>query len=359
VSGTELITSGRPWIRVDGERSERLEADLIRLEARSDSQGLARLEAVFLNWGSRDEGDPVDYVHFVRSALDFGSEIQVAFTVSGSEETVFEGVVTGLGAAYPELRPPELVLLAEDSLLGLQMRQRTRLSEEMTDGGIAETILSDAGLQHSVDRVGASHTELFQVNESELSALRARSADALIRLADGRLMVTPAAQEDDPPIRLSRENELIRFNVLADLAAQRGEVRVHGWDVAAKEAIHESAGSDAIRPEAQSGRLGPEVVSGVFNGSALDLHLEAPATVEEARDIAGSHLRRRARRFVRGLGCTRGTPGIRVGTRVDLVDLGPWFGGVYLVTGVTHRFDQEEGFRTDFEAQRPAMGDDS
>jgi len=359
VSEAERVTAGRPWIRIDGERAERLETDLIRLEARADASGLARLEAVFVNWGSRNAGEPVDYVHFVRSALDFGAGIEIAFTVNGVEQRVFDGLVTGLGAAYPELRPPELVLLAEERLLALQMRQRTRLSEAQSDAAIAEAILAEADLQPSVGRPGAHHRELFQVNEDELSALRARAGDALIRLADGQVRVTPAVAETEAPIRLSRESGLIRFNVLADLLHQRGEVRVHGWDVAAKEAIHESADAAAIRPEAGPGRLGPEVVAEVFNGAALDLHLEAPASVEEAKVIAESQMRRRARRFVRGSGTTSGTPQLRVGSRLELVDLGPWFGGLYLVTAVTHRFDQADGYRTEFEAQRPDLGDDS
>ena len=68
-------------------------------------------------------------------------------------------------------------------------------------------------------------------------------------------------------------------------------------------------------------------------------------------------LRRRARRFLRGLGVTRGTPQLHVGSKVELVDLGPWFAGTYLVTAVTHRFDQVEGYRTEFEAQRPNLGE--
>jgi hypothetical protein len=358
VSGPELNTAGRPRIRIDGERAERLETDLIRLEARADAQGLASLEAVFLNWGSRESGRPVDYVHFNRAALDFGSEIKVAFTVEREEKTVFDGLVTGLGASYPELRPPELRLLAEDRLFGLRLVRRTRLSQEQSDGAIVSAIAEGAGLQADVGRDGATHRELLQVNQDELSALRARTGDALVRVADGRLHVTPASAESDPPIQLTRENQLIRFDVLADLAHQRGEVRVHGWDVAAKEAIHERAGADAVRGESDPGRLGPEVVAEVFPDAALDLHLEAPATIAEAREQAELVMRRRARRFLRGSGVTRGIPDLRVGSRLDLVDLGPWFGGVYLVTAVTHRFDQVEGYRTEFLAERPNLGDD-
>jgi phage protein D len=272
---------------------------------------------------------------------------------------VFEGLITGIGAAYPELRPPELTLLAEDALAGLRYRRRTRLSENLADGDIASTILGDAGLRADVGRSGASHVELWQVNEDELGALRARSGDALIELRDGSVHVTEPASIGTTPLRLTRENNLIRFTVLADLAHQRGEVRVHGYDVAAKAAIHESADADAIRPEAGPGRLGPEVVGRVFPDASDDLHLEAPATAAEARAAAEAALRRRARRFVRGVGVTRGTPQLHVGSKVELVDLGPWFAGTYLVTAVTHRFDQQDGYRTEFEAQRPNLGDAS
>jgi phage protein D len=359
VSDAPLLASGRPQITVDGRRADRLEADLIRLEARADAAGVASLEAVFLNWGSRETGQPVDYVHFHTADLDFGKRLAISFTTGGQAQTVFDGLITGMGAAFPELRPPEFSLLAEDDLAALRYHRRTRLSENQSDGDIAARILSDAGLSPDAGRSGASHVALLQVNEDELTALRNRSGDALISLRDGTAHISEASALTDPPIRLTRENELIRFTVLADLAHQRGEVRVHGYDVAAKAAIHESADADAIRPEAGPGRLGPEVVGRVFPDASDDLHLEAPATAAEARAAAEAALRRRARRFVRGVGVTRGTPQLHVGSKVELVDLGPWFAGTYLVTAVTHRFDQQDGYRTEFEAQRPNLGDAS
>lgn len=354
-----LLASGRPRIDIDGRRADRLEADLIRLEVRADAAGVAALEAVFLNWGNAERGREVDFVHFDTATLDFGKRLAIAFSLGEQTHTVFDGLITGLGAEYPELRPPELTILAEDALAGLRYRRRTRLSENSSDGDIAARILSDAGLQGGERRSGASHVALLQVNEDELSALRGRSGDALITLHDGRVGIVEAANANAAPLRLTRENDLLRFSVLADLAHQRGEVRVHGYDVAAKEAIHERADSAAIRPEAGLGRLGPEIVGRVFAEAADDLHLEAPATPAEARTLAEAALRRRARRFVRGAGVTRGTPQLRVGAKVELVDLGPWFDGSYLVTAVTHRFDQHEGYRTEFEAQRPNLGESS
>ena len=356
MSRTPLMVSSRPQLALDGRRAERLEADLIRLETHADASGLARLEAVFLNWDSRDPSGAVDFVHFDRQAIDFGRQLRVSFVVEQQPQLVFEGLVSGMGADYPELRPPEFTLLAEDRLLGLQLRERTRLSEESSDAAIVSQIASDAGLTAQVaGGDGRRHHELLQVNQSELEARRQRLPDHLIRLSDRQLLVSTAASETEPPLQLTRQNQLLRFTVLADLAQQRGEVRVHGWDVGAKRAIHEAAGPAAVRSEAPRGRIGAELVTEVFSGAAEDLHLEAPVTADEARQRAEARMRQRSRRFVRGRGVTLGTPSLRVGSRLDLVDLGPWFRGIYLVTAVSHRFDQASGYRTHFEAQRAQL----
>jgi phage protein D len=358
MSQTPLMVDSRPRLALNGRRAARLEADLIRLETHADATGLARLEAVFLNWDSKEPTSKVDFVHFDRQEIDFGRQLRVSFAVESSPQVVFEGLVTGMGAEYPELRPPEFTLLAEDRLLALQLRQRTRLSEQTSDAAIANQIAADAGFRAQVEGgEGRRHRQLLQVNQSELEALRHRLPDHLIRFNDGQLRVSPAASETDPPLRLTRQNTLLRFTVLADLAQQRGEVRVHGWDVTAKEAIHASAGPAAVRAEAPRGRIGAEVVAEVFPGAAEDLHLEAPVSAEEARLRAESRLRQRSRRFVRGRGVTSGTPSMRVGSRLDLVDLGPWFRGLFLVTAVSHRFDQASGYRTHFEAQRAQLED--
>lgn len=356
MSQAPLLVAARPRLALDGRRAERLEADLIRLETHADASGLARLEAVFLNWDSRDPGAAVDFVHFDRQEVDFGRQLGVSFAVEEQPTTVFEGVVTGMGADYPELRPPEFTLLAEDRLLALQLRERTRLSEEQSDAAIVARIASDAGLSARVDGgEGRQHRQLLQLNQNDLDAVRQRLPDHLIRFSGGQLRVSTAATEADPPLRLTRQNQLLRFTVLADLAQQRGEVRVHGWDVAAKEAIHATAGVAAVRAEAPRGRLGAEVVAEVFPGAAEELHLEAPVTEQEAQGRAEAQLRQRSRRFVRGRGVTLGTPALRVGSRVELVDLGPWFSGIYLVSAVSHRFDQAAGYRTVFEAQRAQL----
>ncbi|MCU0944376.1 MAG: contractile injection system protein, VgrG/Pvc8 family [Rubritepida sp.] len=355
--GPPLLVSARPVLTVDGREDEALGRDLLRLEAREDEHGLATLEAVFLNFGVRTPGDAPGYVHFDRQRLDFGKGVSVAFETGGRRETVFEGKVTALGALYPEQRPPELTLVAEDMLAKLRLARRGRVFENATDQAIVEELLRDTGLRAEVGTPGPRHAQRWQVGLSELALLRERAAalDARISLRDGTLRL--ATREDGArPIALSTLNELIRFEVRADLAEQRSAVRAHGWDVAGGSAIHEEAGADVAQSiAAAGGRTGPDCVRDAWGEAPEDLHLEMPATADEARQLAEARMKRRARRFVTGRGVTRGTPSIRVGARVELVDLGAWFSGVYEVTAARHRFDQAEGYRTEFEACRPAL----
>ncbi len=64
----------------------------------------------------------------------------------------------------------------------------------------------------------------------------------------------------------------------------------------------------------------------------------------------------RARRFVTGSGTAAGSPGVRVGARVNLEGLGKPFNGEYRVTRTRHSFDLMNGYRTDFDVERAGMG---
>lgn len=352
-----LLVSARPVIRLDGQEDTMLARDLVRLETREDTGGGAELEAVFVNFGVAAEGTGPGYVHFDRRRLDFTKRVSVEFAVSGRAETVFDGRITALGASYPEQRPPELTILAEDALAPLRLLRRSRSFEAMTDRDILERLAGEAGLSPDIAADGPTHALRWQVGQSELAMLRDRAAalGARIALRDGRLRIAPQP-EDAPPIPLTRQNELIRFELRADLAEQRSAVRVHGWDVAAKRAITEEAGPEAARAVAEAaGRTGPEILRDAGPPAPEDLHMEQPATTGEARDLAEARMKSRARRFIRGRGTTRGTPAMRPGVRLELLDLGAWFSGVWEVLSVRHSFDQSSGYRTEFEACRAAM----
>jgi phage protein D len=353
MSDRPLLVSFRPIFRVEGREDGALGQSLIRLETREDEAGVAELEAVFLNFGLREDSAAPGFVHFDRARLDFGKRI----AVSVRDVTLFDGFIGAIGGLYPEQRPPELVLLAEDALARLRLARRSRSFEQRSDADIVRDIAGDHGLQDRITLDGPTHALRWQVGQSELALLRERAAalDARLGVEDSALTMRTAPR-DEPPIALSRLNELIRFECRADLAEQRSTVRAHGWDVAAKQGVTGEADSAAARAVALAqGRTGAEIIREAWGEAAADLHLEQPATEAEARALAEAQMKTRARRFVTGRGVTSGTPELRVGRKVELLDLGPWFSGVWEATEVRHSFDQSTGYRTEFAACRAAL----
>ncbi|MCA9605986.1 MAG: phage late control D family protein [Myxococcales bacterium] len=354
----KLAVSARPRFEVDGRSEARLTVDLLELEATEDEDGIARLEARFLNWGGKTEGADPDFLYFDAQTLDLGRTIRVVAGEDDAEDVVFEGRITAVEGVFPEHRAPEVLVRAEDALMWMRMRHRTRTHEERSDADIAQAVVADNGERARADAPGPSHAQLWQVNQTELSFLRerARAVDARLACVDGQVVFVPRRGDARSPVRLSRHVSLIHFEVAADLAHQRKEVHVHGWSVSDKEGIHERAGDEAVASEAAGGRTGPGILGELGVEAVEHLHLEAPATRAEAESLAKSVARRRARRFVCGRGITDGTPALHIGRAVELLDLGPWFSGTYHLTSVTHTYDQRVGLRTRFVAERAGLG---
>ena len=84
-----------------------------------------------------------------------------------------------------------------------------------------------------------------------------------------------------------------------------------------------------------------------------------PLSAEEARVLAQAAFRARARRFLTGSGLADGDARIRVGGIVNLIDLGGLFDGRYYVVAARHLYDDSDGFRTEFDVERAALGSPS
>jgi uncharacterized protein len=65
----------------------------------------------------------------------------------------------------------------------------------------------------------------------------------------------------------------------------------------------------------------------------------------------------RARGFVRAEGTATGHPSIRVGTHLQLSGVSRRFENTYYVTSTHHRYDLQEGYKTDFKAECASLGE--
>ncbi len=356
LAATSAFYSARPRVLLDGRDDPALGDGLLSLLVEETTAGLYRCEASFGNWGSA-EGD-VGFLYFDRRVFDFGRTLTIELGEGDAAATVFEGRITGLEAHYPQQRPPELRVLAEDRFQDLRMIRRSRTFEDVSDSDVIQEMASAHGLSAKVDVDGPTHRVLAQVNQSDLAFLRerARAVDAEAWIEGDELHVQARGRRKTAELELTYGQRLLEFSALADVAQQRTALAVAGWDVAAKESIEQEADAAAIAGELEGGLAGGKVLSDAFGPRRESLVHLVPLSSQEAKAVAEARYRAMARRFVCGEGKTEGDGRLRVGSHARLKGLGPLFEGLYYVTEVQHTFDLDHGFRSQFRAEKPGMG---
>lgn len=348
------LASARPMLRIDGQDAADLDAALLEMALGERSDGMARAELVFGAWGTVDGGP--GYTLFDRRRLEFGKRLEVRI----GRERVFAGRILALEGRFPEAGSGEarLAVFAEDALQDLRMTRRSRSFEQVSDDALVQQIAGDHGLQAQASTNGPTHALLAQVNQSDLAFLRERAlaAGAELWLDDQGLHFAPRASRAGSPISLRYGASLKAFDVRADLASQRTRLTVAGWDPAAKQAVSESAESSLLDGELNGGDGGMALLQRTLGARADTLAHRLPAVAAEARAVAQATLRQLGRRFVCGHGSAEPTATLRVGSVLELGGLGPLFDGRYTVTEFCHRFDTQQGLRTEFAVERPAIG---
>jgi phage protein D len=351
-----VFYASHPAIKVEGQKNDALGQSLLSLIVEETMLGLARCEAHFSNWGSRN--NTVDFLYLDRETIDFGKAFAVEAGPPGSSSEIFSGRITGIEGQYPKKRKPEITVLAEDRFQDLRMERRTRTFEDMSDSDVINQIASQHGLTAQVDANGPTYRVLTQFNQSDLAFLRERAAaiDAELWMEDRTIHVQSHTSRNGGTVDLTYGAHLLEFSVLADLAHQRTSVRVSGWNVSSKDKFDEEATESVVSGELNGDRSGSSVLGQALAQRKERIVSAVPLTQPEARAMAESRFRARARRFLKGRGVADGDPSIRVGSTLNLSGLGQMFDGKYYVTMAQHTFDLRDGYRTAFETLRPGIG---
>jgi phage protein D len=352
--------ASRPLVLLAGRRNDALSTDILTVLVEETAEGLFRCEATFNNFDTRSNG--TDYIYFGRDVLDFGKDFAIQIGADDEARQVFKGRISALEAEYPSGGVGLLVVLAEDRLQDLRMTRRTRTFEDVSDQDVMQQIAQEHSLDTDINVDGPTDKVLAQVNQSDLAFLRerARSINAELWVEDKKLFArsrTDRASSLGDPIDLAYGVNLFSCSVRADLAHQCTELGVAGWDVAAKDAIEETADESAISADLNDGESsGSSILQQAFAERKERIVHMTPFTNDEARAFAQARYRERARCFVTGTGVADGDARIRVGTTLRIGGLGSLFNGKYYVSCVRHTYDGTYGFRTEFEVERPGLG---
>jgi phage protein D len=356
-----LLAPAGPVFSIGGKVVPSLARDCVRLEIEEDVGGLKTLRLQVFATGAGATGPPDRMIYLDGGVVDFGKTLTVAIGPDGGQRVVFDGTISGIEAVFDDGQPPLVGIFAEDALMRLRMTRGFKTYTEITDGGLAVEVANRHELDCEIDVDGPEYDVVQQLNQSDLAFLRERARRVQAELwCDGRtLHMASRSRRPGTRLTLVQGNQLLSVRLCADLAHQRSEVAVTGYDAATKDVIDERAQADAIDAEITSGRTGPRLVEQAFGRPSVSLRVrEVALATTEASAWATAEMLRRGRRFVSVVGTTRGSPDMVVGSRLTLQDVGaPFEGEGYYVTHVRHTVDLVRGLRTWFEAERATVNE--
>ena len=251
------LTVVAPVFTVDDEVVRELARDCTRLEVCEGVEGLRTMQATSSPsaagpWARRTScctstGAP--------STSATPSRWRSAPTTSGGSCST--GKVSGIELILGDRDAP-VVIHAEDALMRLRMTRRMRTYSGVTDAEIAEELAVSMACRPTSTPT-ARYDVVQQANQSDLAFLRerARLIQAELWCTGRTLHFRSRATRQGTEVTLVRGSELLRARIVADLAHQRSEVVVTGWDAGLKELIDERAGPDVVEAEVSGGASAP------------------------------------------------------------------------------------------------------
>jgi phage protein D len=350
----QAVHAARPTVRVAGQAHDTVTELLLSMDMTEHEGGMSTLEMRFSNIASNPSGGS-DFAFEDNQVLKLAAEIAVYGGDQNAPQEIFRGTVTGLDAEFPGDGPPELVVLAEDRLQRARMARRTQLHENVSIADVANAIAGRYGLTPSITGFGDQIGTWMQLNESDLAFLRRLLAryDGDVQVVGPELHLSPRKDVQRGSLTLELAGQLRRARVVADLSHQVTEITVTGWDATQGRRVNKTSTGTTLGPG--TGRAGKQVLEDA-GPRAEHIGQLAVMSDPEAQALADATFDRRARRFVCVEGVAEGNPALRVGTHLSLSGLGPRFDNTYYVVRACHRYDQENGYQTEFEAECAYLG---
>lgn len=332
----DAFVSSAPRIKLNGEESESLDQSVVSLSVNQPIHGMAHAELLLTNWGTAANSTEPGYL-FERLALGDELELQLGL---GSQERVFLGEVTAIEETFGE-GAPQLVLLAEDKLHRLARKRRSAYREETSPDNIANSLISEAGLQADV---GLSSTidSFMQHNQSDLAYLMrlARRFGCFARISEEQVRVRPEEDDTDPQ-EYDLQQDVVKARLNADLNHQSRKCINRGWNPGADSDVESE--SRAVSGSGQS-------AAGILQSLGWEGDDVAPFPFATAQALAEAHAQSQfednALRFVTGMLTLAGDPAIKPGRQLRLAGGSERFNGLYRLYDCQHLFNRLSGYET-------------
>ena len=297
-----------------------------------------------------------EYTWVDDSLFAVGNTIEIRMGDGIQIDTLMVGEITGLEPEYEQNQVPTLVVRGYDLRHRLMRGQKTRSFTKMKDSAIASQIASDLRLGSQVKPTQVELDYVLQHNQTDLEFLQSRAKRIGYEVSIKRkvLYFQPHDNTTSKVLTLTYGKNLLSFSPRLSAMNQNNAVEVRGWDVKQKKSTIGKAEAKELSLSGSDKISGLQSSKKVFGQASRVIVTEPMASVMEAKQVAKGQLESMALAYITGQATCLGNPKVRAGQVLEILGVGQRFGGSYYVTAVTHIYERQGGYRTEFEVRRNA-----
>lgn len=291
--------------------------------------------------------------NFQQSSSDFflpGNELVLHAGYHGETEPVFSGIVLRQRVVVRR-NTSWLEVECRDPVFKMTLTRRNRYFEEMSDSDVAETLLTEYGLNADITATDAVHPQLlqFQASDWDFMLSRLEANGQVVIAGNGMVRSNTPTLDQVPNVEIFYGATLLELDAEFDARTQSGSIKAYAWDPS-QQVLAEAEATD---PNWQSnGDLNTDDMS-TATGRNEDIIWHGGSLATDALQAwADGELLRSRLAASRGRARFQGFPAIEPGRVLQLSDLGERFNGIVYVTGVRHEFTGND-WLTDAEFGHP------
>lgn len=301
----------------------------VRLELNRIGKATLRFNAGNMDKQTFDESDA--------DLLKPGNSIRLNAGDTEKEDTLFEGIITGLRVIIGKDLRSYMVVECRDNAYPATQGRKNRIFEKKADSDIIKEVLSAYG-SIKVDATPYQHPTLVQYYCSDWDfALSRADANGLFVFASGStIQVKKPEVSASPVLTVTYGSDLISFDLELSAGDQFTQYEAVSWSPKTQKAVKVSASAPSLNKQ---GDLQPKNIA---TGDSLLLQTDAPTDEKALKQWADSMALKAGLARYQGSCSFYGSANVIPGCIIELKGLGKRFNGNLFVGSVTHTIEDNE-----------------
>jgi len=306
------------------------QARLVRARVELDSDLLAETHLLFI--------DP-DLVLINGTTFDSGIPIALKMGFGSTADDVFSGEVVRLEPQFRRDQPVSLMVVAQDSLHRLALKQNTRAFNDADASDVLTAVAQENGLSAAAPSGTKGHILQNNLTDAEFLKRLAARMGLKLTLTDKKLSLS--APPAGSAIQLTFADGVKKLKVKRKAQGQVSSVTVHGWDEKTKKEVVGTA-----QPEGATGKGAQDYGKGTLSDTSGDL---LPIDVSSAEEMAKGKMKKIAEGFTVLQAEMIGDARLVPGASIEFDKIGAGCDGKYRIERARHEFSKQ-GYFVKFDA---------